>query len=321
MIDQPLDSFLLRMTTMTHHRWHLLEKLQVEVAAAVGLVLMYFVAWPMLRPWDPDGAVVFLPHLAIGRLVVFALAVWAVTALCTLLTLTARPEGSLLAALVAVGAISLRSGPIRLLLMRYQHDFSHLYSPLIAELFALAVVLIGTGAVVLGLRRAVRNIKPGWIRPESISLPAAKPVKGKKPAGKSGLAGQAVSFAASCAITILVAVVMLAITLFSADRGQILFGLAVSFFAGSALAQYLFPNRNAGSNCLAVLLLGIVFYAKACLVPGGDLAWVNIDPIAQALPVDWLAAGCGGAVGGFWLSSRLHDAKHLGNPQATPSEE
>ena len=79
---------------MTPHFKHWLAKTQVEVTAAAGMAAMWFLAWPMLRPWDGDGALVFVPSGAYASLGVFAGIVLLVAVVCAVLTLGARPEGA-----------------------------------------------------------------------------------------------------------------------------------------------------------------------------------------------------------------------------------
>jgi hypothetical protein len=171
------------------------------------------------------------------------------------------------------------------------------------------------------VRKAMRRVRPGWVRPEVL---VASPLHGSM--GKSAKPAQAakservISAVAAAGITLVIGYLLLWVVMFSTDRGQILFALAAAFFVGSAIAQYLFPNPSVVPACAAVLTLAIVAYLKACLVHGAEPVWILVWPPAHALPIDWLTAGCGGAVGGHWLASRLHDLKHMPKPETTEEE-
>lgn len=302
---------------MLSSRHHWVEKVQVGLATALSLAVMYYLVWPTLRPWDPDGAVVFLPTNAYGRLAIFAGTVWAMAAICALLTLRARPEGALLATLVGAGAVSLHSGNARLLLMRYEHHLGDLLWPLTLELVALAGVLAGAVLVIHVVRLAMRKISPTWVRSDAPPAKADSP----SPAGASFLERLITSLAAG-GLTLLLGLLLGSVMFFSADRGQILFALAASFFLASAAANYFFPSTLSAPCWLAPILLGVAMYLKQYAVGGLDtLNWTQVDLWVHALPVDWLTAGCGGAVGGYWLSRRLLDMKEMSKGMAVPEVE
>lgn len=313
---------------MLSSRHHWVEKVQVGLATALSLAVMYYLVWPMLRPWDPDGAVVFLPAKEYGRLAIFAGTVWAMAGICALLTLRARPEGALLATLVGAGAVSLHSGNARLLLMRYEHHLGDLLRPLTLELVALAGVLAGAVLVIHVVRWAVRKISPAWVRsdapPASQTQTKADPSSpaGVKRAGGPSFAVRLVTSLAAGGLTLLLGMLLGSVIFFSADRGQILFALAVSFFLASAAASYFFPSTLSAPCWLAPILLGVAMYLKQYALGGLDtLNWTQVDLWVHALPVDWLTAGCGGAVGGYWLSRRLLDMKEMSKGAPVPEVE
>ena len=41
---------------------------------------------------------------------------------------------------------------------------------------------------------------------------------------------------------------------------------------------------------------------------------------ARVLPIDWLTFGIGGGLLGHWLSSRMHEAKHIEEKEALAAE-
>ncbi|NQU76562.1 MAG: hypothetical protein HQ546_09650, partial [Planctomycetes bacterium] len=109
---------------MSHQRRHIVEKIQVEVAAVAALAAMYFWGWGIIKPTDVDGVAVFLHGGGPGRLIGLAVVVWLLAGVSALLTMSARPEGALLATMVGVGGASLHSEPMRFLLMRHDENIS-----------------------------------------------------------------------------------------------------------------------------------------------------------------------------------------------------
>lgn len=316
---------------MSHQRWHIIEKIQVEAAAVAALAAMYFLFWQWVKPSDVDGAVVFFPLGAFKEFAAFVAAVWLLAAGVALLTTSARPQGALLAALVGAGGVSLRSQPMRLLLMRFEPPGS-LLGPLMLELLAMVVVLMGAMAIIQLVRRAVARVRPGWVRPDGADSPAAGPQRVnvplfllsglwhpqallRLPAGgrqaRQSAGDVVVACLASLGLTVLIGLVLMKVILFDTSRGQILFSVAAAFFVGAAVATYFFPVNSPLPCWIAPVLLGLLFYAKAATVgDAGVLTWTRVDAFTHILPVDWLAAGCGGAVGGYWLACRVHEAKH-----------
>ncbi len=337
---------------MNHQRWHFIEKIQVELAALVGLIVMYFVAWPIVAPWDVDGAVLFLPIEAGARLWVFAAVVWFLAAVAAVMTISARPEGALLAALVAAGGACLHSQPMRRLLMRFEgsaESLSGLFRSLAGEVLYMIVILLGAIVVVHVVRGLIYLVAPGWVRFGGAAEVGGASEEGQKaPLGLLemlfGFGGAAIlrrlvgktselypsratpkqilgNAAAAFALTLLFGMAMLGLTFYSTDRGQILFALAASFFVAAAGASYFFPAGTSAPCWLAPIVLAAGIYLRAGGVQeGGALAWVSVDTWAHALPVDWLSAGCGGAVGGYWLSCRLHAMHRIAKPTGQTGE-
>ncbi len=319
---------------MSHQRWHFIEKIQVEIAAAAGFAVMYFLLWPTIKPWDVDGAVVFLPIGAGYNLLAFAGVVWLLAAMCAALTISARPEGALLATLIGVGGASVHSNPMRLLLMRFEQDLGDLLSPLVWELAAMAGIIIVALLVIHIVRAAARTVVPKWMhrqidrsgKPRKLDIDTANMtlldwIPGVRlmrhgPISlamiKNAAAKGATRSLSGFGLTLLLGLALLHITAFSTDRGQVLFSLAISFFIAAGLANSFFPAGFSAPCWLAPLVLGAAFYLRSSgIAPTGQLTWTQADCFTHALPIDWLAAGCGGAIGGYWLSCRLHDLRHM----------
>ena len=55
-----------------------------------------------------------------------------------------------------------------------------------------------------------------------------------------------------------------------------------------------------------------LLYTLAAAAAGSQPdAWARVNDYSRALPVDWLTAGSGGAVLGYWISERLHEMKYI----------
>lgn len=319
---------------MSHQRWHTWEKVQVEIGMVIGLVVMYLLAGSVLRTWDPDQAVIFLPKMEWARLAVFVAVVWGLAALCALLTTSARPEGALLATLVGTGGVSLRSESLTGLLRTHATDLPRLLVPLAAELALMAPVIIVAWLIIRLVRRVVVHIQPGWVRPDDIHISGpvglARSVRAKGQAGSGSpgqradrlpLADRLITFGAAFGLTLLVGLFLVIVLMYTAERGQILFALAASFFIASVASSYFFPAGTSAACWPAPIVLGVIFYLKACWVPSSYEAWTQLSEWAHALPVDWLSAGCGGAVGGYWLACRLRDVAQMPKPADAVLEE
>ncbi len=299
---------------MSHERWHVIEKIQVEIAAVAALAIMYYAAWPILRPANVDGALVFLPIGAWGSLLNFALIVWVLAAVCAVLTISSRLEGAMLSLLIGVAGGSLRTAPMRLLLNRFEDNLSGLMGALAGEVAAMVVILMIAMMIIRVVHKGLGSICPQWMRPADLFVAAPGPKAGSAKAAPT-MSERAVSMAASFGITLIVGLLLMIVTLKttgSTDRGQILFSLAISFLLGAGFANFFFPAGFPMACWLAPLVLAFVVYLRASgTVATPPLTWSHVDVWALILPIDWLSAGAGGAVGGYWISRRWHEYKHI----------
>ncbi|MCD4823456.1 MAG: hypothetical protein K8S55_02530 [Phycisphaerae bacterium] len=124
------------------------------------------------------------------------------------------------------------------------------------------------------------------------------------------------------AVGVAVGIVLVNIILQSPARWQILFGLFASFLLAAILANYLFPVSCWCVFWIMPIVAAVVLYACAALgdSPTSGVGLANVRPIFQVLPIDWLTAGCGGAMLGVWISERLrevHIIETLGEPVST----
>lgn len=339
---------------MSHERRQLVEKLQVVLAAALALGVVYWLAWPVVAPQDAEGAVVFVPEGRIGQLAIFGAIVCGLAAACAAVTISSRPEGALLAALVGTAALSLRTGPMQALLWQEASTPARLFRLLALEVLMLGVVLLAAILVIALVRTLSRWLLPQWAWVDPLAGRPAGDVKAPRKVlfvGNPVLAlfttflfrvyrklqsygdrknpGGPVPALAGLLMELAVSVVLLVVTFRSTDRGQILFSLSVSYLVGALVAHQTFPSRYSLPFYLAPLLMAAVVLAMGpgSLASGAGPAWreaLEVGsslPLRAALPADWLAFGCGGAVAGVWFSRRIREARHLeAQDQSPPAE-
>jgi hypothetical protein len=294
---------------MSPRQSHWLEKFTVQVAVVASLAAGYFWLSPMVRGGDGQVATAFLPVGGLDRAAVFAGGLLVLAAACGLLTATSRPCGTILAIAFGAGAVALRSPEFRTLLWLRQDRITGLYHLLIVETLLLAVAL---GAAVL---------LSGWVRamvaraiPQLIWRPAAGKASSRSPGGAplTGLGPWGRSLV-SAGLALLVGLVALAVLLQSSRRGQVLFALVTSFAVGVWVAQRVLPAPHVETYLLAPLVTAVVLYALASVAPYGARpdAWDTVPLQARVLPLDWLTAGCGGAMLGCWIGQRMNESKLL----------
>jgi len=104
----------------TYRYW--LEKLQLQLVTAGALAVVYLLFWKALRGSDPSAAISFLANGNSGEFILFVAVFWALAAACGALTITARPESAVIAVLLGIGGLALRSGQMRSLLWSNMPD-------------------------------------------------------------------------------------------------------------------------------------------------------------------------------------------------------
>jgi hypothetical protein len=282
----------------------------VQVAVLASLAAGYFLLYPLVRPDDSQVAVAFLAAGGLDRTAVFAAGVLVLAAACGLLTAASRPCGTILVVVLGAGAVALRSPEFRTLLWLRQDRFAGLFHLLIVETVLLAAVL-GAAVLVSGWVRAVTaRVVPQLVwRPVQAGPGSGAPQATGRLAGL-GPWGRSLT---SAGLALLLGLAALAVLLQSSRRGQVLFALLTSFAVAVWVAQRLLPAPHIGAYLLAPLATAVVFYALASVVPYGPQAdaWDAVPLQARVLPLDWLTAGCGGAMLGCWIGQRMDEAKLL----------
>ena len=338
---------------MSYRRIHLLEKFQVQLATVAAVVFVYFAIWPLLRPWDPQGPVAFVPNGNFGGAALLAGVMVLLAGGCSLVTLSSRPEGALLAALLGAGGISLRLSAASVRSFLWWHDgaLSGLYGQFLLEVLMLMAAVFIAALVVDVVRGLVGIFKPRWMwkdltarlsqqqgdqdrrksgsaargdhPPAATSLlidlipplaayftrRSAGPKGGKAPAaGRKGRGRSALCLL----LGLFISVLMLALLLQSTDRGQILFALLISFMLAALIAHQVFPAPHSIVAWIMPAIIAVACYAlTANTVSATAQTWMDVPDYGHVLPIDWLTAGTGGAVLGYWISARIHDARHF----------
>jgi hypothetical protein len=295
---------------MTPRQSHWLEKLTVQVAVVASLAAGYFLLFPLVRPADTQVAVAFLATAGLERTAAFIGGVLVLAAACGLVTAPSRPSGTILVIAVGAGAVALRSPAFRTLLWLRQDHLAGLFGLLIVETLLLAAVL-GAAVLVSGWVRAViARLMPqlAWHPTEPKGSSAASPRTGRL----AGLGPWGRSLT-SAGLALLLGLAALEVLLQSSRRGQVLFALLASFAVAVWLAQRLLPAPHAIAYLLAPLAAAVVFYALASVNPYGPRpdAWDTVLVQARVLPLDWLTAGCAGAMLGCWIGQRMDEARLL----------
>ncbi|MFA6133211.1 MAG: hypothetical protein WC869_04255 [Phycisphaerae bacterium] len=294
-------------TQMSHQQLHWFEKQVVQLTAAAALAVVYFLLYPAVRLCDERTAIAFFPTGSYGQALAFAVMVVALAGACGLMTISARPEGAILATLVAVGGISLHSASFNTLLWMDSDGYGGTLRLLAAETLFMGVILTVAVAVIGGVRRMVRAVRPNWLWRSPMGEPAAP-----RRQNFQLLLGRSL---VSMGLSVLIAVVLLLILLQSDQRGQAIFALVASFTLAVLIAHRSMPAPFSVVFLAGPLLAGIFLYILASVASIGTRVedWVMVPLYARALPIDWLSAGGAGAALGFWLSERGNEAQFLEN--------
>lgn len=300
---------------LTPHRWRFIEKLQLQIAVVIGLAVMFILAWPTLRPLTHDGAAVYLADGQLPKLGLLALWLLAWSAGAAVLTISARPGAAHAAALLGLGGVCFHSPTLRRLLMTHPQQGGRVLLWLAGELLILTIAAVGATMVVALIRRLVARHHPTLMHPNCRpDTPAETRHWPKSTGGSLPSVDKTVAALLAGAVTLAAGFAILSVLLFDASRGQVLFSLVAAFTLSAMLGQWLFRSALPLPLLLAPPALGVALYLIGSNVPSGPLAWMHLWPMAQPLPIDWIAAGCGGTQLGYWIANRLLEARVLPDP-------
>ena len=343
---------------MNHRRVHWLEKISVQVATVAALAVMYFCLWRQVQPPDPQLPTSFFAAGEGIHLPVF-IGIAALTATGVgVLTIVARPGGAIMAALLGVGGLALRSQSFRGLLWIRQggpmhpQELQSMYGQLMAELAVSTALAVMVAMIVLLTRWLVGFVVPGLVWRDPLAEAIAPPPKGTPaPNGllnaiMRAIGSSAVDYTvpgekdtllrirpssrellarlASCLVMAgLIACAMLWVLMKSDERGQTIFAVLVSFTVAVLIAHYTTPAPYPLVAWVLPLVLGIAFYVLGSMTQTGSFPqdWTLVPGYARALPIDWMTFGIGGGLMGYWFSARLHEAKHIEEQEARDEQQ
>ena len=320
------------------------------MTAVAAAVAAYLLLWPVVRPMDPEAPVLFFVNGSAGRVGLLAIGAFVLAAVCCLTTFSARSHGTVAAVLVGLGGVSLRSGPLREMLWLKDQDLPGMYWRMVLEVLLLAVVAVLAAGVVRVVRPLVARILPRWRWEDLLaSLTEAEQrdfLRAMTEDGKGGQARQTgligggfgslivedlalasdrkqgrrvpagevtVRYALCFLACLLIGVGLVWLLARSTDRGKILFAVFGGCFLATLIAYQVFPTRWTPAAWAAPVAIAVAYYVLAAVAPPSSTpgAWMYVRPCYQALPIDWMTAGLGGSLAGYWVSQRVHEAKFL----------
>jgi hypothetical protein len=324
---------------MDHQKVHLFEKIQVQLlTVALGLVV-FFGLWPLIAPDDRHAPLTLLAGKSILPALLVLVAGALLSFLAGLATLHHRPVSGPMVGFLPLLALSFRSEKINVLLYHQSQGPGSAFGALIGELIFLLLVA-GVCALAAGIgRELLGRVKPPWRWKSPSSDPGADllvspprrwlgvfapPVEAmdKSAPGTARNRTQCIEGLKAAGIALLVAQAVFLLLCRSDERGQLLFAVGVGFLAGSLAAQLLCPSHVVAPLLVLPIVSGAFYYAYAMVVtPRGLHAWTSVPLPARVLPVDWLSAGVGGVLTGYWIACRIRETKVIEAAQsADPTE-
>jgi len=108
-------------------------------------------------------------------------------------------------------------------------------------------------------------------------------------------------------------------------RGQVIFSVAGGFFVGALVARYFTGINDARWYALAPLGVALIGYLLGYL--NADMAWAEAEAqykyyallaitpphdLVRPLPIEYLAVGVAGALGGYWSSASVEQVVEQG---------
>ena len=273
---------------------------QAPLVAVVGMVVMYHLVWPAVRPLDPRMPLSFVLTAGQPQWIAFTTAVLAMACVFGAVLVSARREMAFFAVAAGAGGIALRGEPFRTLLQYDTLGVATLFSRLTMETWILTGVLVAAGLGIVLARRAMRWLRPGWAWRGPTRPPA--------PTKPSDLWQRGV-------ICLFIAVVLAGMMLFllqqSDDRGQVVFAVSVSFFLAMAAAHQVAPGPFTAVAILLPPIVATLMYALdgRTIFPPTPQGWATVKPYAMVLPLDWVSFGTAGAMLGYCASLRLSELR------------
>jgi hypothetical protein len=282
-----------------------LTKLRIAGVLGLGVAVIGFLAWPLVAPGDPYGAVLAANLSLAGLLIVGLLAV--LTGF--LAYFLAWPHGREIGILAVPAGLAIwaaRSGSVGQMIQQdpalsYREQ---LFSAFRFEpLFWLAIVAVGLAGVLLGHFVA----KPG---------PAQTDQKEESKAQKRQYANAAIAIIASVfigqiGIRVFVRGVAIGSAVGQPANAQIIFGVFLAFGIAGFVAKKFLEASYIWPAAASALVTAFVntFYVKADAVQrvGSNLAAVFFpNATCSILPIQMVSVGVLGSIAGYWCAVRFN---------------
>lgn len=260
-------------------------RLLLCIATGVSFIMAWAVSSVLQLPPERGYAMTLFSHPA--ALPVILGTMLAATLIATLIAGTIRFDAGLAGAAAAVAAFSMRGGPARTLLMSSASG-SRAYTMMAIETLVLYAMLGLCWALLWQLHRR------GWLRRDATRDGMPEPVDPPS--------NRLLSFA----ITVVVTAILVYLLARTDDKKQVMGAVFCAAFLGTAAAHYQQPVSPSVFYWLAPGAVAIIGYLWASSAPGPWMIGEIPQPLARALPMDYVSAGTLGAVVGYWMSRRWH---------------
>lgn len=263
---------------------------RTRLLLSIGAIVCYAIFWRLSKQFDvPDepgyGISLLLQPSLIGGLLVVLLGLVAAVVAGTVIAGRVRYDAGLFCAGLGLMAVTIRGGTLVDVL--HQRPVASTFLIFVVETAVLWVFVAAAGWVI-GRLRAVPFLRdphlPLEIDVERVEMDWTK-------AHHIG------------ALVMQVVVMGLVVGLLSqsADKAQALVSVFVGGLVGTMLAgNYYAELRRPAYTCAGPALVAIIGYLWAYLSPAGLAIGHTNTALARPVPLDYLSAGCAGAILGAW---------------------
>mgnify|MGYP001550774390 CR=1 FL=1 len=305
----------------------LLRRLRYAAAVALSALLMGTVG---LYAAGPPASVagmsllIWPGHMVLLSLLVLALLLLLATAIGALLCHPDSPHQGLWCALLGLVALSVRGGTSLMIIRSGQLAGPDAYASichtlalecvywtvlfLIAEMFARLLhdrFLPNTRWITrISPEAGAKMVRAKLAGPADVATRVSFPLA--RPAARFNLPTPLAGLLAFL-LAMIVGCLLLALTLQSQEKGQVVAACFFSFLAAAFIAGAAFPNVPALVLFLAVPATAVVGYLYAAGYPGVYPGHAG-SVFPRALPIDFFAAGIPGAISGYYAA--FHVALH-----------
>jgi hypothetical protein len=282
-------------------------RFRLYLACFLSAVLFAWVCWGWLAPADPMSAVAFVNHGQPWLMLVLVVGLSSAVAGLAAILMPSQPYCGALVVAVGWAVLRLRAAGIDSFLFDWAPSGMADASRRVPYIY-LMIETAGWAAV--GLMTLIVCGQIESLRRRSPDGPSANPS-----ARQGSPAWWNLYRTVLCAAVAIVVIclVMGPITA-EPEAGQALFAIGLGFFLGTLLAMGYRLTQVAEWCFLAVPIVALIGYALAWYQPGLGQPFTSLsnpvpNPLAKALPVDYLAAGLAGCILARWTIGTRESAK------------